>query len=98
MTRRLFEAADLISTVTAQRRILFLLISIIVVRVSSGKSEIRKIHLGLVLAELVCLSAFIIEISRALGGNDLSWRTFLSGRSSGLCVVHVAKTSGERAF
>ncbi len=49
------------------------MISIIVVRVSSGKSEIRKIHLGLVLAELVCLSAFIIEISRALGGNDLSW-------------------------
>jgi hypothetical protein len=51
----------------------FSLISIIVVSVSSGKSEIRKIHLGLVLAELVCLSAFVIEILRALGGNDLSW-------------------------
>jgi hypothetical protein len=32
-----------------------------------------RIHLGLFLAELICIPAFIIEIFRALGGNDLSW-------------------------
>jgi hypothetical protein len=28
---------------------------------------------GLVIAETICLSAFIIELSRAVGGNSLSW-------------------------
>jgi hypothetical protein len=32
-----------------------------------------RIHLGLFFAEAICLSAFIIEISRALSGNTLSW-------------------------
>jgi hypothetical protein len=32
-----------------------------------------RINLGLVLAELICLPAFIFEILRALGGNTLSW-------------------------
>ncbi len=31
------------------------------------------IHLGLVLAEAICLSAFYVEIRRAIGGNHLSW-------------------------
>ena len=29
--------------------------------------------MGLFLAELICVSAFILEISRALSGNTLSW-------------------------
>ncbi len=29
--------------------------------------------MGLALAESICVSAFVIEISRALGGNTLSW-------------------------
>ena len=31
------------------------------------------IHLGLVLAELLCISGFFIEYSRATSGNALSW-------------------------
>ena len=32
-----------------------------------------RINLGLVLAELICLPAFVFEITRALDGNTLSW-------------------------
>jgi heme oxygenase len=32
-----------------------------------------RIHLGLLAAEVICISAFVIEISRALSGNTLSW-------------------------
>lgn len=32
-----------------------------------------KIHLGLFLAELICIPAFVFELARALGGNMLSW-------------------------
>lgn len=35
--------------------------------------NIFRIHLGLFLAELICIPAFIIEMFRALGGNELSW-------------------------
>ncbi|MGC8510188.1 MAG: hypothetical protein ACP5PB_04870 [Acidimicrobiales bacterium] len=40
---------------------------------ASNSKRILGIHLGLLLAELICISAFIIEIYRALGGNTLSW-------------------------
>jgi hypothetical protein len=32
-----------------------------------------RLNLGLLVAELICIPAFIIEIRRALGGNTLSW-------------------------
>jgi hypothetical protein len=32
-----------------------------------------RLHLGLFVAEVMCVSAFLIEISRALSGNTLSW-------------------------
>jgi hypothetical protein len=32
-----------------------------------------RLNLGLFVAELICIAAFIIEIRRALGGNTLSW-------------------------
>ena len=35
--------------------------------------RILGIHAGLVFAELVCVSAFALEIGRALSGNTLSW-------------------------
>ncbi|HWD95582.1 MAG TPA: hypothetical protein VG246_04090 [Acidimicrobiales bacterium] len=35
--------------------------------------NIFRIHLGLFLAELICIPAFIIEMNRALDGNALSW-------------------------
>jgi hypothetical protein len=43
----------------------------VVVRVK--KRGTYKIHLGLIVAELICISAFIFEITRALNGNTLSW-------------------------
>ncbi len=39
-----------------------------------GKStHTLRVHLGLFAAEAICISAFIIELSRALSGNTLSW-------------------------
>ncbi len=32
-----------------------------------------SVHLGLAIAEIICVSAFTIELSRALSGNTLSW-------------------------
>lgn len=32
-----------------------------------------RIHFGLFLAELICIPATVFQISRALGGNRLSW-------------------------
>jgi hypothetical protein len=40
---------------------------------ASVRRERIRIHFGLVLAELICLSAFVVELQRALGGNELSW-------------------------
>jgi hypothetical protein len=37
------------------------------------KRSTFKLNLGLVLAELICIPAFIIEVTRALDGNTLSW-------------------------
>jgi heme oxygenase len=40
----------------------------------AGKTkETFRIHLGLFLAELICIPAFLFEVKRALGGNTLSW-------------------------
>lgn len=35
--------------------------------------KILVIHLGLLLAQLICFSAFALELDRALSGNRLSW-------------------------
>ena len=32
-----------------------------------------RVHLGLVVAELLCVSAFVVELDRARSGNTLSW-------------------------
>jgi hypothetical protein len=32
-----------------------------------------RVHVGLALAEIICASAFVVELSRALSGNTLSW-------------------------
>ena len=37
------------------------------------RREESRIHFGLVLAEVICVPAFIFELSRAMGGNELSW-------------------------
>ena len=41
--------------------------------VNARNKGIRRIHLGLVLAELICIPAFVFELMRAVGGNELSW-------------------------
>jgi hypothetical protein len=41
--------------------------------VADVTKRILRIHVGLLVAELVCLSAFVIELERALHGNELSW-------------------------
>jgi hypothetical protein len=35
--------------------------------------RVLRIHLGLVLAEILCVAGFAVELSRALSGNSLSW-------------------------
>ena len=40
---------------------------------SRESRAVARIHVGLVLAELICVTAFVIEIRRAVGGNTLSW-------------------------
>jgi hypothetical protein len=32
-----------------------------------------RVHVGLAIAEAICVSAFAFELSRALSGNSLSW-------------------------
>jgi hypothetical protein len=41
--------------------------------VGTQRKEEARIHLGLVVAELICVPAFLFETSRALSGNELSW-------------------------
>ena len=39
-----------------------------------GKTTyVVRIHLGLFFAEVICVSAFALELTRALSGNTLSW-------------------------
>ncbi len=40
---------------------------------ATERQERRRVHLGLALAELICVSAFVFELERALSGNELSW-------------------------
>jgi hypothetical protein len=41
--------------------------------VTDNTKGMFRINLGLFLAELICIPAFIFEVRRALGGNTLSW-------------------------
>lgn len=36
-------------------------------------SHVIRLHVGLTVAEGICISAFVLELSRALSGNTLSW-------------------------
>lgn len=48
-----------------------------------------RIHLGLLVAEILCVSAFAIEISRALAGNTLSWAYVVEWPVLGLYAVYM---------
>jgi hypothetical protein len=41
--------------------------------VDASTKRILGIHFGLFLAEAICVSAFVLELHRALSGNTLSW-------------------------
>jgi len=41
--------------------------------VSAKNKKNLGIHFGLFLAEFLCVSAFTVELARALSGNELSW-------------------------
>jgi hypothetical protein len=44
-----------------------------VVAMAVSSKGMFRINLGLVLAELICIPAFIFELERAISGNTLSW-------------------------
>ena len=48
-----------------------------------------RIHFGLVLAELICIPAFVIETKRALDGNTLSWAYVFEWPRLGTYAVYV---------
>ena len=52
------------------------------------KTELR-VHCGLFLAEAICIPAFVIELSRALGGNTLSWAYVFEWPILGFYAIYV---------
>ena len=48
-----------------------------------------RIHLGLVLAEVICVSAFIFELNRARSGNTLSWAYVFEWPILGVYAIYV---------
>ena len=51
--------------------------------------DTKRIHFGLFLAELICIPAFIFEVSRALEGNPLSWAYVFEWPFLGLYAVYM---------
>lgn len=57
--------------------------------VAADPKNIFRIHLGLFLAELICIPAFVIEMLRALGGNELSWAYVFEWPALGAYAVYM---------
>jgi hypothetical protein len=51
--------------------------------------NILRIHLGLFLAELMCVPAFAFEMYRALSGNLLSWAYVFEWPALGLYAIYM---------
>ncbi|MGA7833964.1 MAG: hypothetical protein WCA31_02030 [Acidimicrobiales bacterium] len=51
--------------------------------------NIFRIHLGLFLAELFCIPAFVFELFRALGGNTLSWAYVFEWPALGCYAIYM---------
>lgn len=56
---------------------------------SERRQSATWIHVGLVFGELICIPAFLFEIKRALGGNELSWAYVFEWPLLGLYAVYV---------
>ena len=54
-----------------------------------GAKTTFRISVALFLAELICISAFIFELRRALGGNTLSWAYVFEWPLLGLYAVYM---------
>jgi hypothetical protein len=64
--------------------------------VSTNNKDSFRIHLGLFLAELLCIPAFVFELKRALGGNTLSWAYVVEWPVLGLYAIYMwRKLLGE---
>ena len=62
----------------------------------TNNKDAFRIHLGLFLAELLCIPAFVFELKRALGGNTLSWAYVLEWPILGLYAIYMwRKLLGE---
>ncbi len=48
-----------------------------------------RVHLGLFVAEVICVSAFVVEISRALSGNALSWAYVVEWPVLGVYAIYM---------
>jgi len=48
-----------------------------------------RINLGLFLAEVICIPAFIFELERALSGNTLSWAYVFEWPLLGLYAIYM---------
>jgi len=57
--------------------------------VHAQSKKILGIHLGLVIAEVICVSALVLELRRALGGNQLSWAYVFEWPILGLYGIYV---------
>ena len=55
----------------------------------AGTKTTLRIHAGLFLAELICLPAFIFELTRALSGNTLSWAYVFEWPLLGLYALYM---------
>ncbi len=53
------------------------------------RAHILHIHVGLFSAEVICLSAFTLELSRALSGNTLSWAYVIEWPILGAYAVYM---------
>ncbi|HEY1825112.1 MAG TPA: hypothetical protein VGG21_04030 [Acidimicrobiales bacterium] len=51
--------------------------------------NIFRIHFGLFLAEVICVPAFVIEMLRALSGNELSWAYVFEWPALGAYAVYM---------
>ena len=57
--------------------------------VDDKSSHSWRIHLGLFIAESICVSAFVIEMSRALSGNALSWAYVVEWPVLGVYAIYM---------
>jgi hypothetical protein len=57
--------------------------------VGTNNKDSFRIHLGLFLAELLCIPAFVFELKRATGGNTLSWAYVVEWPILGLYAIYM---------